>query len=79
MLGGIRSSAQMISYELALGLAFIAPIILAGSMSLIDIVNIQKQMGWFVIYSPLGALIFFVASLAEVNRAHLTCRRRNRS
>ena len=69
MLGGIRSSAQMISYELALGLAFIAPIILAGSMSLIDIVNVQKQMGWFVIYSPLGALIFFVASLAEVNRA----------
>jgi NADH-quinone oxidoreductase subunit H len=69
MLGGLRSSAQMISYELALGLAFIGPILLAGSMSLVDIVNAQKQMGWFIIWQPLGAIIFWISSLAEVNRA----------
>ena len=69
MLGGMRSSAQMISYELALGLAFVGPILLAGSLSLRDIVDAQGQMGWFVIYQPLGALIFWIASLAEVNRA----------
>jgi NADH-quinone oxidoreductase subunit H len=68
-LGGIRSSAQMISYELALGLAFVGPILLAGSMSMLDIVKAQQQIGWFVIYQPLGALIFWVATLAEVNRA----------
>jgi NADH-quinone oxidoreductase subunit H len=69
MLGGLRSSAQMISYELALGLAFIGPIMLAGSMSLVDIVEAQKRMGWFIIWQPLGAIIFWIASLAEVNRA----------
>ena len=68
MLGGMRSTAQMISYELALGLAFIGPIMLAGSMSLGDIVEAQEPI-WFVIYQPLGALIFFIAVLAEVNRA----------
>jgi NADH-quinone oxidoreductase subunit H len=68
MLGGMRSSAQMISYELALGLAFIGPILLAGSMSLVNIVEAQKPI-WFVVYQPIGALIFFVAVLAEVNRA----------
>jgi NADH-quinone oxidoreductase subunit H len=69
MLGGMRSSAQMISYELALGLALIGPVLLAGSMSLQDIVNTQAEIGWFVIYQPLGAIIFWVAALAEVNRA----------
>lgn len=69
MLGAMRSSAQMISYELALGLAFVGPILLAGSMSLADIVEKQKQIGWFIIYQPLAAVIFWIASLAEVNRA----------
>ena len=69
MLGGMRSSAQMISYELALGLTFIGPIMLAGSMSLQDIVNTQAEIGWFIIYQPLAAVIFWIAALAEVNRA----------
>ncbi len=69
MLGGMRSSAQMISYELALGLAFVGPILLAGSMSMNDIVQKQTQIGWFIIYQPIGAIIFAIASLAEVNRA----------
>jgi NADH-quinone oxidoreductase subunit H len=69
MLGGLRSAAQMISYELALGLSFVGPILLAGSMNLNRIVETQAQIGWFVIYQPLGAIIFWIASLAEVNRA----------
>jgi NADH-quinone oxidoreductase subunit H len=69
MLGGIRSTAQMISYELALGLAFIGPILLAGSMSLVDIVNAQQKMGWFVIYQLPAAVLFWWSTLAEVNRA----------
>ena len=71
MMGGMRASAQMISYEIALGLAFIGPIMLASSMSLIDIVNAQHQMGWWrwLLYQPLGPFIFLIASVAEVNRA----------
>jgi NADH-quinone oxidoreductase subunit H len=68
MLGGLRSSAQMISYELALGLALIGPVLLAGSMSLSEIVEAQRPV-WFAVYQPVGALIFFIAVLAEVNRA----------
>ncbi|MCE9645576.1 MAG: NADH-quinone oxidoreductase subunit NuoH [Chloroflexi bacterium] len=68
MLGGIRSSAQMISYELALGLSFAVAIVLGNSMNLMDIVNAQKDM-WFVVVQPVGALIFWIATLAEVNRA----------
>jgi NADH-quinone oxidoreductase subunit H len=67
-LGGLRATAQMISYELALGLSFLGPIMLAGSMSLLDIVNAQKNM-WFVVYQPVGALIYFIAVVAEINRA----------
>ncbi len=68
MMGGLRSSAQMISYELALGLAFVGPIMLASSMSIRDIVEAQKGI-WFVVYQPLGFAIFLIGSLAEVNRA----------
>jgi NADH-quinone oxidoreductase subunit H len=68
MMGGIRSSAQMISYELALGLALIGPILIAGTMSLMGIVEAQKPI-WFIVYQPIGALVFFIASVAEVNRA----------
>lgn len=67
-LGGLRATAQMISYELALGLAFLGPIMLAGSMSLTDIVQSQKHI-WNIVYQPLGALIYMVATIAEVNRA----------
>lgn len=68
MMGGIRSSAQMISYELALGLAFIGPIMLASSMSIGSIVDAQSRMGWFFIYQPIGIIIFWIATIAEVNR-----------
>ncbi len=68
MLGGLRSSAQMISYELSLGLMFVTAIILANSMSLYDIVNAQKNV-WYAIVQPVGALVFLIVTLAEVNRA----------
>jgi NADH-quinone oxidoreductase subunit H len=68
LLGGLRATAQMISYELALGLAFVTAIILAGSMRILDIVEAQHAFV-FAIIQPVGALIFLVATLAEVNRA----------
>ena len=68
-MGGIRSTAQMISYELALGLSFVGPIMLAGTMSMLGIVGRQQEIGWFALYQPLGFLIFWVSALAEVNRA----------
>lgn len=68
MLGGLRSSAQMISYELALGFSFATSIILADSMNLLEIIDKQKTM-WFVVIQPVGAVIFWIATLAEVNRA----------
>src|SRR5215212_1049695 len=80
MLGGLRSSAQMISYELSLGLSFVTAIILANSMSLLEIVDKQRAVPlhigsfilplpmWFVFVQPVGAIVFWVATLAEVNR-----------
>lgn len=68
MLGGMRSTAQMLSYELPLGLCFVVAILLADSMNLIEIVNAQKAV-WFALLQPVGALIFLVTTLAEVNRA----------
>jgi NADH-quinone oxidoreductase subunit H len=67
MMGGIRSSAQMISYELTLGLMFVTAILMGNSMSLVDIVEAQKGM-WFGVVQPVGYLLFFIATLAEVNR-----------
>ena len=68
-MGGLRSSAQMISYELALGLAFIGPVLMAGSMSLTSIVEQQKIVGWYAIYQPITFVIFLIALLAEINRS----------
>ncbi|MCX6055528.1 MAG: NADH-quinone oxidoreductase subunit NuoH [Chloroflexi bacterium] len=67
-LGGLRATAQMISYELALGLSFVGPILLAGSMSLTDIANAQKNI-WFIVYQPLGVIIYMIATVAEINRS----------
>ena len=68
LMGGLRSAAQMVSYELALGLSFIGPILLANSMSMRDIVEAQANW-WFVLVQPVGFLIFLIATVAEVNRA----------
>jgi NADH-quinone oxidoreductase subunit H len=67
-LGGLRATSQMISYELALGLAFIGPVLLSGSMSIRDIVLAQREI-WYILLQPLGAVIYMIATIAEVNRA----------
>jgi len=67
MMGGLRSSAQMISYELTLGLSMVVAILLGNSMSLVEIVEAQRN-GWFILFQPVGAIIFWVATVAEVNR-----------
>lgn len=67
MMGGLRSTAQMISYELTLGLSMVVAILLGNSMSLVDIVEAQRN-GWFIFVQPVGAIIFWVATVAEVNR-----------
>jgi NADH-quinone oxidoreductase subunit H len=75
LLGGLRSSAQMISYELSYGLALASVLILANSLSLRDAVD--RQAGtwlgivprWFIVLQPVGFLIYLVAGIAETNRA----------
>jgi NADH-quinone oxidoreductase subunit H len=70
--GAIRASSQMISYELGMGLALIAVIMMTGSLSLREIVEQQSGWGgmqWNIIYQPLGFIIFFTCALAECNRA----------
>jgi len=75
LLGGLRSSAQMVSYELSLGLSVIGVVMMAGSLSLVDIVEAQKGSWygilprWNVIPQFLGFVIFLVSSTAELNRA----------
>jgi NADH-quinone oxidoreductase subunit H len=68
LLGGLRSSAQMISYELAMGLSTIGVLLLAGSLSLVRIVEAQEQV-WFVVFQPVAFVIFMITALAETNRA----------
>ncbi|HET7563747.1 MAG TPA: NADH-quinone oxidoreductase subunit NuoH [Gemmatimonadaceae bacterium] len=68
LLGGLRSSAQMVSYEVAMGLAAVAVLLIAGNVSLSAIVSQQQAMGWNVITVLLGFFIFLVAAFAETNR-----------
>lgn len=68
LLGGLRSSAQVVSYELSLGLAVLGVIMAAGSLSLVDIVGAQAR-GWFIWRQPLAFALFVVAAFAETNRA----------
>lgn len=69
LLGALRASSQMISYELAMGMSVVAIIMFSGSLSLKTIVDQQHGMNWNVFYQPLGFLIFLVCAFAECNRA----------
>ncbi len=69
LLGGLRSSAQMISYELSMGLAVIAIILMNGSLELDTIVQSQAGWKWNIILQPLGFIIFLTSAFAETNRA----------
>ncbi|KOS07372.1 NADH:ubiquinone oxidoreductase subunit H [Flavobacterium akiainvivens] len=68
LMGAMRASSQMISYEVAMGLAIIALVMMTGSLSLRDIAAGQHGMSWNVFYQPVGFLIFLVCSFAETNR-----------
>ena len=67
-LGGIRSSAQMISYEISMGLSVIPVLLIVGNLNLGQIIGWQAQHGWLILYAPLAFVIFLVASFAETNR-----------
>jgi len=79
LLGGLRSTAQLISYELPMGLSVVGVILLVGSLSLVDIVKAQAGLSWwfgilpvpnwFLFSQPLGFCIYFCCALAETNRA----------
>jgi NADH-quinone oxidoreductase subunit H len=68
LLGALRASAQMISYEIAMGLSIIALVMMTGTISLKEIAEQQHGMNWNVFYQPLGFIIFLVCAFAETNR-----------
>ncbi len=70
LLGALRSAAQLVSYETAAGMAIVGALLLAGTLSIRDIVEMQENAGvWFVFVAPVGFFIYLVASIAETNRA----------
>jgi NADH-quinone oxidoreductase subunit H len=69
LLGAARTAAQLVSYEVAMGLSVIGVIMMAQSLSLVDIVHAQQDTVWYILLQPVGFLIFLTAALAETNRA----------
>ncbi len=70
MLGALRSAAQMVSYEVALGFSIMGVLILAGTLSLVEIVEAQREgQFWYVFLQPVGFILFFICGVAETNRA----------
>ena len=67
LLGAIRSAAQMISYELPLGLSVIGVLMITGSLSTVQIVEAQSKV-WFIVYQPLGFIIYLISAVAECSR-----------
>ena len=69
LLGGLRSSAQLVSYEVGMGLAIVAALMFTGTLSMVGIIDQQAKYGvWNIFYQPLGFFIFIVCGLAETNR-----------
>ncbi|HEY6120727.1 MAG TPA: NADH-quinone oxidoreductase subunit NuoH [Pyrinomonadaceae bacterium] len=71
LMGGLRSSAQMISYELSLGLSLVGVVLISGTLDLYSIV--EQQSGWFgfhwnIVYQPVGFIIYLISAIAETNR-----------
>ena len=69
LLGGLRAAAQLVSYELILGLSLVGVVIVSGSLSLGQIVEAQARSVPYVLLQPVGFLLFLIAAVAEVNRA----------
>jgi len=68
LLAAIRGASQMVSYELPMGLALLAVLLMVGDLRMSSIVGNQLAHGWHIIYQPVGFIIFFVCALAECNR-----------
>src|SRR6266436_5367898 len=68
LMGGLRSSAQMISYELSLGLSLVGVVLIAGTLDIYNIVEQQQGFHWNIFYQPLGFLIYLISAIAETNR-----------
>jgi NADH-quinone oxidoreductase subunit H len=70
LLGGLRSSAQMVSYEVSMGLSLVGALMFARTLSMSGIVHAQASDSiWFIVYQPLGFVIFLISGIAETNRA----------
>ena len=67
LMGGLRGSAQMVSYELSAGLSIIGVLMITGSLSMVEIVKAQSD-GWFIIKQPIGFILFLICGIAECNR-----------
>jgi len=67
MLSGLRAAAQMISYELPLGLSIIGVLMLTGSLSMVEIINAQEKV-WFIVLQPMGFLLYVICAFAETGR-----------
>ncbi len=68
LLGSARTAAQLVSYEVAMGLSVVGVIIMSQSLSLVDIVNAQIDSVWYVLLQPIGFVIFVITAVAETNR-----------
>jgi NADH-quinone oxidoreductase subunit H len=70
LMGGLRSSAQMVSYEVAMGLSIVGALMFARTLSLSGIVAAQQSDSvWFILYQPMGFIVFLISGIAENNRA----------
>jgi NADH-quinone oxidoreductase subunit H len=67
-LGGLRASAQMISYEIPMGLSLLVVILMAGSVTPYGILEAQRESGWYILQQPIAAILFYTCMLAESNR-----------
>jgi NADH-quinone oxidoreductase subunit H len=68
LLGAARSAAQLVSYEVAMGLSVVGVLMISRSMSLVDIVHGQESSTWYVLFQPIGFIVFMLAAVAETNR-----------
>lgn len=68
LIGGARTAAQLISYEVSMALSAIGVVMLAQSLSLVDIVQAQQDTVWFILFQPVGFVLFFITGIAETNR-----------
>jgi NADH-quinone oxidoreductase subunit H len=67
-LGGIRSSSQMISYEISMGMSVIPIFMIVGDLNLSHVIDYQAKHGWLILYAPVSFVIFLIAGFAETNR-----------